>query len=111
MRAPLGPTQHRLCLMGDGWWREIRLVVSRIAAVVPEAKSRRPATGLATVPMIPLPTPKKNPYLFEEYAGREERGGRVKRDENRGQRREGKKNTIMATSDSWTPFITLCNSW
>ena len=64
MRAPLGPTQHRLCLMGDGWWREIRLVVSRIAAVVPEAKSRRPATGLATVPMIPLPTPKKNPYLF-----------------------------------------------
>ena len=75
MRAPLGPTQHRLCLMGDGWWREIRLVVSRIAAVVPEAKSRRPATGLATVPMIPLPTPKKNPYLFEEYAGREERKG------------------------------------
>ena len=76
MRAPLGPTQHRLCLMGDGWWREIRLVVSRIAAVVPEAKSRRPATGLATVPMIPLPTPKKNPYLFEECVGREERGGR-----------------------------------
>ena len=71
MRAPLGPTQHRLCLMGDGWWREIRLVVSRIAAVVPEAKSRRPATGLATVPMIPLPTPKKNPYLFEECVGRE----------------------------------------
>jgi len=61
--APLGPTQHRLCLMGDGWWREIRLVVSRNAAVVPEAKSRMPATGLATVPTIPLPTPNKNPYV------------------------------------------------
>ena len=99
MRAPLGPTQHRLCLMGDGWWREIRLVVSRIAAVVPEAKSRRPATGLATVPMIPLPTPKKNPYLFclkSVWGERRGEGGReggrgVKRDENRGPQRERKK--------------------
>ncbi len=33
-----------------------------MAAVVPDAKSRRPATGLATVPTTPLPIPSKNPY-------------------------------------------------
>ena len=99
MRAPLGPTQHLLCLMGVGWWREIRLVVSRIAAVVPEAKSRRPATGLATVPMIPLPTPKRNPYRYGCVCWGEGGEGGMEGDENRGQHRTIKK-PIMATSDS-----------
>ena len=34
---------------------------SRRAAVVPEAKSKRPATGFATVPSRPFPTPVMNP--------------------------------------------------
>ena len=34
---------------------------SRRAAIVPEAKSKRPATGFATVPSRPFPTPVMNP--------------------------------------------------
>ncbi len=53
--------------------RDTRLVVSRMAADVPDARSNRPATGLATVPTIPLPTPVKKPW---REGGRKRKGGR-----------------------------------
>ena len=43
----------------------MRLVVSRRAAVVPEARSKRPASGLATVPTTPFGIPVRNPWKQE----------------------------------------------
>ena len=61
VRAPLAPTQQRVSLTGGGCCRETRLVVSLMAAEVSEARSKSPATGLATVPTTPLARPVKKP--------------------------------------------------
>ena len=48
-----------------------------MAAVVPEARSKRPARGLATVPTTPLGMPVRKPYGEKrgEGEGRNEREG------------------------------------
>jgi len=48
--------------MGGGCCLDTLLVVSLMAAEVSEARSKRPATGLATVLTTPLARPVKNPY-------------------------------------------------
>ena len=52
---------------------------------MPEARSKRPATGLATVPSRPLPTPVMNPWNMEGV-----REGRRERERER-ERKERKK--------------------
>jgi len=39
----------------------VRVAWPRTAAAAPDAKSRTPAVGLATVPTIPLPIPVRKP--------------------------------------------------
>ena len=77
VRAPDGPTQLRFSRTGSGRTRDTRLVVSRMAAVVLEAKSSTPTTGLVKVPTTPFPIPVNRPCVRKE--GREERG-RERRD-------------------------------
>lgn len=60
--APLGPKQflrRRSCFGGK--YLELRVAWPRTAAAAPDAKSRTPAVGLATVPTIPLPIPVMKP--------------------------------------------------
>lgn len=60
--APLGPKQflrRRACFGGK--YLELRVAWPRTAAAAPDAKSRTPAVGLATVPTIPFPIPVMKP--------------------------------------------------
>ena len=91
----MDPIQHLRCLTGGGWSLDIRLIVSLRAALVPEAKSKRPATGLATVPRRPLPTPVMKPCT---QVGEGKRG-RMTEEREKGTKNERKINSRTRKKD------------